>query len=174
MLLHRIARLLLGVAVFAGSSVLHVSRVAAQEAQAAVAGAEEGNAETRFRNQASLFAGGVTEEGQVAFTIGVDYERRLGRRIGVGALAEWAFGEARAGVLAAAGYWHPVERVRVVLAAGIADHQEEDEVSFLFRIGADYDFELSPRWSVEPSLNLDLPSGREASWVFGVALGYAF
>lgn len=141
--------------------------VAAQEA-----GAE--SADLAHRNQLALFLGGTDYEDRVAFTVGLDYERRLGERFGVGVLADWALGgEGREFVLAPAVFYRPLPRLRLDVATGIERNTVEKEVAFLLRLGVDYDFELNERWSVAPNLNVDLVEG-ETVFVFGAELGYRF
>jgi hypothetical protein len=134
-------------------------------------GASE-EAEPRYRNKVSGFIG-VTLEGEeaAAFTLGADYERRLGGPFGVGVLVERAFGDARFFLAAAGLFWHPLRHVRLDVAPGI--EWGADETLFVLRIGADYDVELTERWSIGPNVNLDFVSGRTV-WVLGAEVGYSF
>jgi hypothetical protein len=110
----------------------------------------------------------------VRFTLGIDYERQLSERFGVGVLADWAFGgEGRESILAAAAFYHPWRRVRLDLAPGIQRDAARDEVEFVLRVGADYEFELRDGWSLSPNLNVDF-GPNESLLVFGVELGYRF
>jgi hypothetical protein len=142
------------------TSLVAVSPSAAQE-------------EAPRRNSIALFVGATLESGEEgAFTIGLDYERRLGRAFGVGVIADKAFGASRSFLILGGVFWHPVRQVRLDLAPGIEVNQDEDEL-FALRIGADYDFELRERWSIAPNVNLDFVDGRTV-WVIGAELGYSF
>jgi len=135
-------------------------------------GASE-EAEPRYRNKLSGFIGVTLEDEANSFTLGVDYERRLGGQFGVGVLADRAFGEGRAFIIAAGLFWHPLSRVRLDIAPGIEMSGADDKTFFVLRIGADYDFELTERWSLGPNVNLDFVDGRTV-WVLGAELGYSF
>lgn len=50
----------------------------------------------------------------------------------------------------------------------------ESETSFTFRVGAGYEFELSRRWSLAPEFNADFISGKRATLVYGLSLGFGF
>lgn len=129
--------------------------------------------EAARRNSIALFMGATLQaDDDAAFTIGLDYERRLGQRFGVGVLADKAFGGGRSWLLLGGLFWHPVRQVRLDVAPGIEINQEEDE-QFVLRLGADYDFEIRERWSIAPNVNLDFVDGRTV-WVIGAELGYSF
>lgn len=134
---------------------------------------ESPEAAPRFRNKLSGFVGGTVEDEGSAFTLGLDYERRLGPHFGVGVIIDKAFGGERAFIAAGALYWHPLPPMRLDIAPGFERIEAEDESAFVLRLGADYDFELTERWSLGPNVNLDLANGR-AVFVFGAELGFSF
>ncbi|MBP2646651.1 MAG: hypothetical protein H6Q77_275 [Gemmatimonadetes bacterium] len=143
---------------------------AAQEEGAAP---ESSESAPRFRNKLSGFVGGTVEHEGTAFTLGLDYERRLGPLFGVGVIIDKAFGGERAFIAAGALYWHPLPPMRLDIAPGFERIEAEDESAFVLRLGADYDFEIKERWSLGPNVNLDLANGR-AVFVFGAELGFSF
>ena len=70
-------------------------------------------------------------------------------------------------------FYHPWPRVRLHLAPGVQRDAARDEVDFMVRVGADYEFELRDGWSLSPNLNVDF-GPNESLLVFGVQLGYRF
>ena len=163
-------------ALLAALSPLSPINATAQEEAAAPEPQEEGTQEaSRYRNKLSGFVGGTAEGEGVAFTLGLDYERRLGRSFGLGALVDKAYAGNRAFIAAGAFFWHPLPTVRLDIAPGVEwmSTGDEEDSAFVLRFGADYDFELTERWSLGPNVNLDLAEGR-AVFVFGVELGLSF
>jgi hypothetical protein len=156
------------------SVLLAVLLTAAIPAAAQESSTESGTPEESVRrNSIGLFMGATLEaDEEGAFTIGLDYERRLGAVFGIGVLADKPFGGARSSLLLGGLFWHPVRQVRLDVAPGIEINQGESE-EFVLRLGADYDFEIRERWSIAPNVNLDFVDGRTV-WVIGAELGYSF
>lgn len=115
--------------------------------------------------------GSVTVEDQRAFTVGLDYEYRLNRRWGVGALIDWAGKDFRSWVFGVPLVLHPKGGWKLLLAPGVEDSEEEDS-EFLIRAGVMYDFEVGG-YSIAPALNVDLVDGEEVL-VYGVNIGRGF
>lgn len=157
-------------------------------------GAEGEEAEEAFhKNHLSLFTGGTTEssdgETSTSFSLGLDYERRVSRLIGLGLGGELVFGgddrEALAGL-----YFilHPAGGL--VLAAGpglelakeghaegeVEAQQEESgtETHAGLRVGIVYEFEVGHRYSIAPSIYTDFIEGKEPTFVWGLAFGVGF
>ena len=66
---------------------------------------EQGHEGGHHRNHVALFLG-ITHEGEEnGFTVGIDYERRITARIGVGAIFDYASGDFRTTVLGAAAFY---------------------------------------------------------------------
>ena len=150
-------------------AVVPLARATAQERESPAAS----EAEARRPNSIGLFMGATAkQEEETAFTIGLDYERRLGEQWGVGVILDKPFGGSRSFLVVAGLFWHPLPRVRLDVAPGIEVNRDEDEL-FVLRLGADYDFELNERWSIAPNVNLDIVGGRTV-WVIGAELGYRF
>jgi hypothetical protein len=161
----------------------------AQEHDAEGAAAEE----AFHKNHLSLFTGGTTEssdgETSTAFSLGLDYERRLSELIGLGLGGELVFGgeerEALAGLLL---NLHPAGGL--VLAAGpglefakerqdgggVEAQQEEPgtETRAGFRVGLLYEFEVGHRYSIAPAVYTDLIEGKQPTFVWGLAFGVGF
>lgn len=145
-------------------------------------------------NHLSLFTGGTTEssdgETSTAFSLGLDYERRISRLVGLGIGGEFVFGgderEALLGLLlnlhVAGGF---------ILAAGpgleFAQHLDEHgdeghaegegsetETHPGLRVGLLYEFEVGHRYSIAPSFYTDFIEGKEPTFVWGLAFGVGF
>jgi len=175
-------RLALGIAIVAITASPAVSL--AQEH-----GAEDESAEEAFhKNHLSLFTGGTTESSDgstsTAFSLGLDYERRLSRLVGLAGGGELVFGgEEREALVGLYFILHAMEGL--VLAAGPGlefakeGHAEGEEESGTethagLRIGVLYEFEVGHRYSIAPSVYTDFIEGKEPTLVWGLAFGVGF
>jgi len=122
------------------------------------------------KNEIAAFLG-LTHNGRRdnAGAIGVEYERRLSERIGIGALVEFTAGDSDFWVYAIPITFH-VDRWKFVVAPGVEDAGGDTEK--LLRLGAGYEFESSGI-KITPSLNVDLVGG-ESVFVAGVSFGIGF
>ena len=121
----------------------------------------------------SLFTGGthLPTADETGFTIGLDYEYRLNRLIGIGAVAERAFGQIDSTTLLAVVDIHVWRGFAFQLGPGI--ELTGNETFALGRIGGLYEFEFGPGLTVSPQIHYDA-SGTEDGLVFGLAFGMAF
>ena len=115
--------------------------------------------------------GAVIVEDQRAFTLGLDYEYRLNRRWGVGALIDWAGKDSRSWVVGVPVVLHPKGGWKLLLAPGFEKNNEHD-AEFLVRAGVMYDFEVGG-CTIAPALNVDFVDGEEVL-VYGVNIGRGF
>lgn len=125
------------------------------------------------RRHLALFFGATRFEGHARFTLGGDFEYRLGfakNKFGVGALAETTFGDHPATIVGGALFVHPVKSIKVILAPGVEFSHGHRE--FLFRSGLGYDLHVGQA-SVTPSVSLDFVSGHVVQ-VYGVSVGLGF
>jgi hypothetical protein len=114
--------------------------------------------------------GGIREEGEDAFTVGLDYEYRFSQLFGVGGLVEYAGGELETTSAMAGLFIHPIGGLKLFLAPGV--EHEGDENEFLFRAGVHYNF-LFGNFVVTPVLAVDFVDGEE-NLVYGVSFGYGW
>ena len=140
------------------------------------------------RNELSAFLGATNEPGHDAqFTLGLEYERRIGKHFGTGVMLDYAGSNLRNFVVAVPIFWHPGHSWKILVAPGMELHNgtveviphekgdgaeggvDEDEESFLLRIGLAYDLHLGRNFGLAPNINLDLVDGRSI-WVYGVNL----
>ena len=138
--------------------LLNSALATAQEADPAPHGPDEHQAE-HHANHVALFAGASTLTGETpeggsgtAFTLGLDYERRLSRWFGLGLLTDFVLGgTGRAALLGVPLLVHPVGGLGLTLAPGVEFEKEEAEelearssgaeeahtsTHFAFRLGA--------------------------------------
>ena len=115
--------------------------------------------------------GEVIIEDQQAFTLGLDYEYRLNRRWGVGALIDYAGKDTRSLVVAIPLVLHPTGRLKIFVAPGVEDKKDHD-AEFLVRAGLMYDFEVGG-FTIAPAFNVDFV-GDEEVLVYGVNVGKGF
>ena len=128
---------------------------------------ENGNEEEK-KSSLSVFIGGTTNKDATAFTIGLDYQYRINKLIGVGLVLDYATPEIKSLLLAPAAFFH-LWHFEIVVAPGA--EFSGDEVSFVFRTGVSYEFELN-RFTISPSLLFDTERSDEVSLVYGVAFGF--
>jgi hypothetical protein len=98
------------------------------------------------------------------FALGVEYARRISQSFGIGAVAEYTFGDADFWVFAIPFVYHK-DAWKFYVAPGIeksSDHGTEG----LVRLGAEYTFDLGGGWEIAPQLNVDFVDGEEV-WVLG-------
>ena len=153
----------------------------------------EGAEEEFHKNHLSLFTGGTTEssggETSTSFSLGLDYERRLSRLVGLGIGGEYVFGaDERETLLGLLLNLHAIGGL--VLAAGpglefakeghaegdVEAEQEESGTSTHagLRVGIVYEFEVGQRYSIAPSIYTDFIDGKEPTFVWGLAFGVGF
>ncbi|MEL6258644.1 MAG: hypothetical protein AAFQ67_06290 [Pseudomonadota bacterium] len=123
-------------------------------------------------HHASLLVAGTTipSEDETAFTIGGDYEYRLNTLLGVGAVAEHAFGEIDATTLLAVADIHVWRGLAVQVGPGV--EIIDGDIHAAGRIGALYELEIGEGVTLAPQLHYDI--SEENGVVFGVAFGRAF
>ncbi len=112
-----------------------------------------------------------------AYTVGVDYEFRFSKFVGIGILGEYVFTESGEFVTGIPLYAHPYKGAKIIVAPliviGEEEHEEHHdtkrESSFAFVVGAGYDFHM---WkiSVGPSINFGFSTIQTIG--FGLSLGF--
>lgn len=113
---------------------------------------------------------GVTDEGrEEAFTMGVEYERRLTKSFGVGVFAEHLFGDADFWVYGIPFAYH-TGQWKIYAGPGIEDGKHGTE--YYTRIGGEYAFEAGGL-EISPQVRLDLVDGNDV-WVLGFVIGKGY
>jgi hypothetical protein len=140
-------------------------------------------------NELGVFLGGTSENDETHFTIGVEYERRLSGRLGLGFVAEHVDG-VDAWVFLAPLSFQPGRHLGLTLYAGpgfeskvpepeseeAALEERDREAFFVFRVGTSWALELGPV-GLHPQVEVDFVREHDAwqtALVFGVALGFGF
>ena len=129
--------------------------------------AEEG------RNDLALFLGVTDSDGDKGFSVGLDYERRLSHRFGIGGVIEYTGNDYRYGLVAASFNWHAWKELKLLAAPGMEIDRSNDRGRFLLRIGAEYGFAIGKGFEIAPALNFDLTSD-ETSVVYGLSFARKF
>jgi hypothetical protein len=150
---------------------------------------QEVEPEAEHRNEvAAVFAGTWdSEEERTFFTLGVEYERRIGAGVGLGAEVEHLF-EAGRWIVAAPLSIHFPRGFKIYTGPGVERSEEEEEGGdeaegaeaggsdegaeshLLWRTGIGQTFEIAERWSVTPTLALDVIR-ESGAWVHGIVFG---
>ena len=121
-------------------------------------------------NLLAFFVGATHEERRDnGLALGVEYERRLNESFGIGALAEYTFGDLDFWVYALPFAYH-TGPWKFYVAPGVEEGDRGSE--FLLRIGAEYGFEVGD-WEIAPQLDFDFVDGDQVA-VFGVTFGKGF
>jgi hypothetical protein len=115
--------------------------------------------------------GGATTEDQRAFTLGLEYEYRLSRRWGIGALIDYAGKDFRSWVAGIPVILHPAGEWKLFAAPGLED-KADDDAEFLVRVWVLYDFEFGA-FKIAPVLQVDFV-GDEEVLIYGVNIGGGF
>jgi hypothetical protein len=148
-------------------------------AQSASANEEEG---AEKQNVLSLIVGGTSDRDENAFTVGLDFEHRIHRLLGIGAVIEYATDDLDAVTLIGALDFHIWKGFAIQTGPGVefaGEEEEEDGVTtttnrrnFIYRVGALYEFEFG-RLLVTPQVHYDYSSGHDAV-VYAMGLGFKF
>lgn len=112
---------------------------------------------------------GAVESG---FSLGLDYEYRLRRWVGVGALVEVASGDLREVLVIAPLFLHPWRNLVLAVAPGV-EIRSGTSSEFLFRVGAGYRFPIGGNFAIGPEFNIDIVEGHP-TYVMGLLLGIGF
>lgn len=113
----------------------------------------------------------VEEADETAYTLGIDYEYRASELLGIGFVAERAFGDVDATTLLAVADFHFTEGLAVQIGPGI-EFAEGEEFA-VGRAGVLYEFELGGGFTISPQAHYDL-SELEDAFVFVIGFGRAF
>ena len=125
---------------------------------------------TQDQQSIGVFVGNTQNGSSHGFTLGAEYEYRLTELIGVGGLAEYASGDFDSLTIGVPVTFHPLGGWAFQLAPGLSFNSG---TNLLFRIGAGYEFEIAPKWSLVPEFNVDFVDG-ETELVYGLTGAYRF
>jgi hypothetical protein len=148
-------------------------------AAASATRAEEAESESELkRNHAVIFAGWT--EGEVSevgikqdprFTLGLGYERRLSRLVGVGGVLEAVVDGDREALFLAPVFFH-FGRAKLIAGPGAQRLRDPAETQFVARFAFEYDFAVKSI-VLTPMVALDLAAGDRFT-VVGLDIGWEF
>ena len=123
------------------------------------------------KNELGFFAG-ITHEGRRENdpALGIEYERRINESFGIGAVAEYTFGDGDFLVVTVPFSYH-IKSWKLVVAPGV-EKSDDHGTESLVRFGAGYGIKTGG-WMVTPQLNVDFVDGEDV-WVLGVGIGKGF
>lgn len=126
-------------------------------------------------HHASVVLGGTWHGHEEAETIGLDYEYRLNRTLGLGAVLEYAADPLETTTFLVVADIHVWRGLAIQTGPGIEHIEEEhgdDEDLFVYRIGALYEVEYG-NFTISPQLHLDVTDEND-SIIGAIAIGWAF
>lgn len=122
------------------------------------------------KNEISFFVGASTNSETTAFSFGIDYQFRINKVVGVGAIVDVATEDYGSIMLGPAVYLH-ASKFEFVVSPTI--EFSDDDSTGVLRLGVAYEIELS-KFSISPSLNFDTERGGEETLVYGLSFGFVF
>ena len=142
------------------------------------------------KNHLAVFLGGTTnfDHHSSDFSVGLDYEYRLNKWLGLGLMGEAVFAESEELIAGIPLFFHPAKGLKVVIAPmGVITEEHIDshedphssetpqephkEVHLGVRLGVAYDFHLGVL-SVGPAINYDISN--TSALVYGINIGIGF
>ena len=155
------------------ASAMQAGSVSSQAEEAHEGEHDTGHGHHYHKNLVGLFTGVAHKDRSgtdTAYAVGLEYERRINERFGIGALAEYTGGDADFWIYAVPFAYH-FGHWKFLLAPGVEDgHHGSQE---LFRVGAEYAFDMGGGWEIAPQLNVDFVDSDEV-WVLGVVFAKGF
>jgi hypothetical protein len=141
---------------------------------------KEGPHEFHRHHMALLLGNTQSEDGENGLSVGVDYEYRINRWLGIGGLVEYSAGDFEHLLLIAPLFIHPYKGwlLNVSLGAEVhkehGDHEGEKRTrDWIVRTGVAYQFHVGERYSIAPEFNVDF-SEHETLLNYGIAFGVGF
>ncbi len=104
-------------------------------------------------------------------TLGLDYEYRCTKYLGLGGLVDYSGGDLDTTVIAVALFIHPVANLKLLIAPGYELHSGHEEE--LVRAGVGWDFHAGESLTITPTFSVDFVSSEEIK-VYGIAVGWGF
>jgi hypothetical protein len=126
--------------------------------------------ESGNRHAVAVFLGDTYDDGDHGFTLGLDYEYRLSRWLGLGGMVDFVGSGDREYVVGVPLFLHATKRLTFELAAGM--ERAGGSNNALVRLGAMYGIPLGPV-DLVPSFMLDFVDS-DTVYVFGVAFAWKF
>jgi hypothetical protein len=138
--------------------------------------------ESEKQNVLSMILAGTSDADESAFTIGLDFEHRIHRYLGVGAVIEYATDDIDAVTLLGVADLHLWRGLAIQTGPGVEFVGEEEEENgrtttnnrreFVYRVGVVYEFDVG-KFLVMPQVHYDYSTGADAV-IYGLAFGFGF
>jgi hypothetical protein len=125
------------------------------------------------RQELCLFLGISSKESEAGFSVGLDYEYRLSRLFGIGALAEYTGADFRDGLLGVTFTWHAWQELKLVGAPSVEIDPAERSDAFVFRLGGEYAIPVRSGIEIAPALYFDI-SSEDLTVVAGAGVAKGF
>ena len=125
------------------------------------------------KNVIGFFVGEAYEDGgsrDNGLALGLEYERRLSARFGIGALVEHTYGDLAVLVYAVSFAYHKGPW-KLYAAPGIEETDSGNER--MLRLGIEYGFSVG-EWEISPQFDVDLVDREAEVFVFGVTFARGF
>ncbi|MDC0302536.1 hypothetical protein OAL23_00065 [bacterium] len=113
-----------------------------------------------------------SEDGEGAFTVGIDYEYRVDSFWGIGGVLEYAFEPFDTTTILAVADLHIHKGLVIQTGPGFVVEEEKELLTY--RIGLLYEFELPNNLSFSPQVHYDIIDEVEDEWIVAFAFGWSF
>jgi len=137
-----------------------------------------GSDHSLHKHHVALFLGNTQDEhGDSGISVGVDYEHRINKWLGVGGFVEYAGGDLENLRIGIPLFIHPYKEWRLLAAIGGEIYKDqvsnEKDRGFVFRTGVGYLFPVGKDITVAPEFFVDF-SEHETLFTYGLSVGYGF
>jgi len=122
--------------------------------------AEEG------KNELGIYLGVSESGGDEGFSVGIDYERRLSLRFGVGGTIEHTGADFRENIIVVSFDWHPWKELKLFAAPGL--EIEDGENGALLRLGIEYGIGIGKGFSIAPGVAYDITEDEDTTVIGAV------
>lgn len=123
------------------------------------------------RNELGIYLGMTESGGDNGFSVGIDYERRLNQRFGIGFTVEHTGSDFRENIVAVTFNWHAWKELKLFAAPGL--EIEDDETGALLRLGFEYGFGIGNGFEIAPGVAFDFTEDEHAT-VIGAVISKKF
>jgi len=125
------------------------------------------------RNLLGAYLGVTTSGDEEGVSVGIEYERRLSARFGIGAVIEHTGADFRENIVAVSFAWHPWKELKLFAAPGVAIETAEASSEALLRVGVDYGLGIGKGFEIAPGIAFDFTES-ENSVVIGAVFSKSF
>jgi hypothetical protein len=130
---------------------------------------ESNKEEEDKKNGLAVFLGATSNKDATVFAIGLDYQYRINKVFGVGAVADYASGDIESLLIGPALFlhaWHFEFTVAPTIEFSGGD------IAYPVRFGAGYEFELPHSVSITLAVFFDTERNEESALVYGLSFGF--